>query len=125
MTATTDAMPAAGGAPMSSPAEVHAKVADFAQLSPPTGDVSGASFDFFLDVPVTITVKLGEAVMPINEVMKVGVGAVIELDRDVNQPVELSVRGVPFARGEVVVVDEHFGVRIKELLSPRGRGGVK
>src|SRR4051812_35354905 len=85
--------------------EVYAQLAEFAQLAPPTAAPAGAPLDFFLDVPVTVTARLGEAVMPIGELVKIGPGSVIELDRDVAAPVELAVRGVVFARGEVVVVD--------------------
>lgn len=106
-----------------------ARVAEFEQLDAPTATTTsagpgGMSLDFFCDVPVTVTARLGETVMPISELLKIGPGAVIELDRDVSQPVELTVRGMIFARGEVVVVDDHFAIRIKELMSPRGKGGV-
>ncbi len=95
--------------------EVLARMAEFAQLSGgATG--SGPTLSFLQDVPVTITARLGQTTLPIADILKLGPGAVLELDRDVTQPVELTVRGMPFARGEVVVVDDHFAIRIKELL---------
>jgi flagellar motor switch protein FliN/FliY len=107
-------------------ADVFANLAEFPPLSPPAAAAPGNTLDFFLDVPVTVTARLGEVVMPIGDLLKLGPGAVVSLDRDVAQPVDLTVRGVTFARGEVVVVDEHYAVRIKELLSPRGPGrGVR
>jgi flagellar motor switch protein FliN len=112
-------------APSTAGPEVYARAAEFDPLAPPAEAPAGAPLDFFLDVPVTVTARLGEAVLPIADLLKLGPGAVIELDREVAQPVELTVRGVVFARGEVVVVDDHFAVRIKELLPPRGRGGAK
>ena len=118
-TPTTEVPPPTAGS------EVFAKLAEFAPLTPTAGATPGAPLDFFLDVPVTVTARLGEAVVPISELLKLGPGAVIELDRDVSQPVELTVRGVTFARGEVVVVDDHFAIRIKELLQPRGRAGAR
>ena len=103
--------------------QVVAKHPDFTQLGGSTnGDVTSTPLDFFLDVPVTVTARLGEKVMPIAEVMKLGPGAVIELDREVSQPVDLVVRGVVFARGEVVVIGEHFAVRIKEVMTPKAKG---
>ena len=74
-------------------------------------------------MPITITARLGQTVLPIGEILKLGPGAVVELDRDVSQPVELTVRGMVFARGEVVVVEGHFAIRIKELMPSRGGKG--
>ena len=70
--------------------------------------------------PITIPARLGHAVLAIAEILKLGPGTVVELEEAVGAPVELTVRGVPFATGEVVVVDDHFAVRIKHLLPPRG-----
>ena len=99
--------------------EILAKIAEFAQLLPqqPTGPA--ASIDFLRDVPVTVTAQLGHVVMPIGEILKLGPGAVVELEEMTHQPIALTVRGVPFATGEVVVVDDRFAVRIKTLLSPK------
>lgn len=99
--------------------EVLAKLADFLQLSPGPGGAA-ASLDFLEDVSLTVTARLGQVSMPISEILKLGPGAVVELDREVGQPVDLAVQNTVFARGEVVVVDDHFAIRIKELLSPRG-----
>ncbi|WP_020468437.1 flagellar motor switch protein FliN [Zavarzinella formosa] len=103
------------------PDEIVARMAEFSQLTP-EGGTTKPSLQFLTDVPVTITARLGQVTIPIGEVLKLGPGAILELDRDVSQPVELTVRGMVFARGEVVVVDDHFAIRIKELVSPRGRG---
>ena len=99
--------------------EVMAKVADFAELAHPEQAAAGASLDFLADVPVTVSARLGQVVLPIGDVLKLGPGAVLELDRDVTQPVDLTVRGQVFARGEVVVVDGQFAVRVRELLGAR------
>lgn len=104
-----------------SEADVVARVAEFSQLAPAAGE-PGPTLAFLQDVPVTITARLGQVTLPIGEVLTLGPGAVLELDRDVTQPVELTVRGLIFARGEVVVVDDHFAIRIKELVTPKGRG---
>lgn len=104
--------------------EILAKMAEFAQLLPqaaPGG--AGAGVDFLQDVPVTVSAQLGHVVMPIGEVLKLGPGAVVELDEMTHQPITLTVRGVAFATGEVVVVDDRFAVRIKTLIAPRGKPG--
>jgi flagellar motor switch protein FliN len=128
MTPSTNPAPAAapGGASPSPPSpsppdmqEVLAKLADFLQLSPGPGGAA-APLDFLQDVSLTVTARLGQVSMPISEILKLGPGAVVELDREIGQPVDLAVQNTVFARGEVVVVDEHFAIRIKELLSPRG-----
>ena len=115
-------MPGEGtGTGAAAPEEVVARMAEFSQLTPESGS-SGPTLQFLKDVPVTITARLGQVVIPIGDVLQMGPGAILELDRDVTQPVELTVRGMVFARGEVVVVDDHFAIRIKELVSPKGRG---
>lgn len=70
------------------------------------------------DVPITITAQLGHTVLSIGDLLKLGPGAVLELEETVGTPVELTVRGVPFARGEIVVVNDHFAVRITRLHAP-------
>ncbi len=101
--------------------EILAKMAEFAQLLPQGGS-SGptANVDFLRDVPVTVAAQLGHVVMPIGDILKLSPGAVVELEEMTHQPITLTVRGVPFATGEVVVVDDRFAVRIKTLLAPRG-----
>jgi flagellar motor switch protein FliN/FliY len=108
--------------PAADPPDVVARPAEFAQLSS-AGAAAGTSLDALRDVPITVTAKLGHAVLPIADILKLGPGAVVELEQAVAQPVELTVRGVPFATGEIVVVDDHFAVRIKALLPPRGAKG--
>jgi flagellar motor switch protein FliN len=111
-------------APAPSPAELNqilAKMAEFAQLMPGASVANSAnSIDFLRDVPVTITAQLGHVVLPIGEILKLGPGAVLELEELVNQPIQLTVRGVPFATGEVVVVEDRFAVRIRQLLPAKG-----
>ncbi len=98
---------------------VVAKQPEFPQLEPRAGSGPGTTLDSLRDVPITITARLGHTVMPIAEILTLGPGSVVELEEGISAPVELTVRGVPFATGEVVVVDDHFAVRIKALLPPR------
>jgi flagellar motor switch protein FliN len=113
---------AAPAATPQSPGEVIARMAEFAQLAPETGE-GAPTLQFLKDVPVTISARLGQVTLPIADILRLGPGAILELDRDVSQPVELTVRGMTFARGEVVVVDDHFAIRIKELMQPRSTKG--
>jgi flagellar motor switch protein FliN/FliY len=99
---------------------VVARPPEFSQLEPRPGAAAGTPLDSLRDVPITIAAQLGHAILPISEVLKLGPGSVVELEEAVGTPVELTVRGVPFATAEVVVVDDHFAVRIKTLLPPKG-----
>lgn len=100
--------------------EVVAQQPEFSQLEPRSGPPASNSMDSLRDVPITITARLGHTVLPIAEILRLGPGSVVELEESISQPIELTVRGVPFATAEVVVVDDHFAVRIKKLLPPRG-----
>jgi len=81
------------------------------------GDWSGAavSLQRFYDVNVAITVELGRVTLPIGELLKLGDGAVLELERAISDPVDVVAQGVRVARGEVVVVDDRYAVRITEI----------
>ena len=74
-----------------------------------------------LDVEINVTVRFGKTEMPLREVVRFGVGSMIELNRTVDEPVELLVNNFPFALGEVVVIDGYYGVRITEIGSPEER----
>ncbi len=82
---------------------------------------SGLSLDLVLEISMPVTVELGRATMTVHELLQMGAGSVVELDTSAGEPVDLYVRGVRFARGEVVVVDNNFGLRITEVADPRGR----
>jgi flagellar motor switch protein FliN/FliY len=106
------------GTPGHSP-DVVAKVADFAALSAGAGGVPAASLDRLFDVTVTVTAELGRTTRSIGDILKLSLGSVLELDRLVSEPVDLMVQGVRLARGEVVVVDDRFAIRIKEIADPK------
>jgi flagellar motor switch protein FliN/FliY len=74
----------------------------------------------FYDVKVTVTVELGRTSIPLSEMLKLGEGAVVELNRDVSEPVDLVADGVLLARGEIVVVNDCYGIRITEVCSTKG-----
>lgn len=75
----------------------------------------------FYDVTVTVSVELGRVTLPLGELLQLGEGAVVELDRFVSQPVDLMAQGVRLARGEVVVVEDRYAVRITQVEAPSGR----
>lgn len=74
-----------------------------------------------LDVEMNVTIRFGKTELPLREVVRFGVGSMIELNRTVDEPVELLVNNYPFARGEVVVIDGYYGVRITEIGSVEER----
>ncbi len=74
-----------------------------------------------LDVEMNVTVRFGMTAMPLRDVVRFGIGSMIELNRTIDEPVELLVNNFSFARGEVVVVDGYYGVRVTEIGSPEER----
>lgn len=77
--------------------------------------------DMLLDVPLNVTIELGRTRLSIRRILELGPGSIIELDRLAGEPVDLLVNDKIVARGEVVVVDEYFGIRILSLISPEER----
>ena len=77
---------------------------------------SPENIGLLMRVPLRLTVELGACRMPVAEVLKLGTGSIVELDRAITNPVDLLVNDRAIARGEIVAVDESFGLRITELL---------
>ena len=77
---------------------------------------SPANLNLVLDVPVSLTIELGSCQLPMKEVLQLNIGSVVQLDKPADAPVELSVNGKLIARGEVVVVEDRFGVKITEVI---------
>ena len=92
-------------------------------FGPPPAAGEGASrpLDFILDIPLEISVELGRARMVIKDLLQLGQGSVIELMKLAGEPLEIFVNGKLVARGEVVVVNEKFGVRVTDIVSPMER----
>ena len=80
-----------------------------------------ASLDLILDIPLTVTVELGRSKMLINDLLQLGQGSVVELTKLVGEPLEVLVNNKLVARGEVVVVNEKFGVRLTDIVTPMER----
>ena len=83
----------------------------------PENENNGApqNMGVFMDLQLAASIRFGETEMLLEDVIKLGVGSVIEFNSSIDEPVELVVNGRPLARGEVVVVDGVYGIRIKEL----------
>jgi len=79
------------------------------------------SLDLVLDISMPVTVELGRTGMSVKDLLQLSAGSVVELDQMAGEPISLYVRDVCFARGEVVVVDGNFGLRITEIVNPQKR----
>lgn len=103
-------------------ADVTINPASFADLRPQSnGRKEKASLDMLLDIGLQVTVELGRAKMNIREVLTVGPGTVVELNRVAGEPVDILINGKPIAKGEVVVIGDMFGVRVTDILPPAQR----
>jgi flagellar motor switch protein FliN/FliY len=103
-------------------------MSDQVQFAPlePTADGEAAptaDLERLHDVTVELTVEVGRTRMTLGQALALGPGSVVTLDRLADKPVDLLVNGKPIARGEVVVIDEEFGLRITEIAQPQ-RGGL-
>ena len=79
------------------------------------------NLDFILDIPLNVSVELGRAKVVIKDLLQLGQGSVLELDKLAGEPLEVLVNGKLVARGEVVVVNEKFGIRLTDIISPLER----
>jgi flagellar motor switch protein FliN/FliY len=82
-------------------------------------DAEGArDLEFILDIPLDISVELGRTKMLVNELLQLGQGSIVELAKLADEPMDIYVNRKLFARGEVVVVNEKFGIRLTDIISP-------
>jgi flagellar motor switch protein FliN/FliY len=90
--------------------------------SQPVGKGAGeANLDVILDIPVTLSMEIGRTEITINDLLQLGQGSVVELERLAGEPMDVMVNGTLIAHGEVVVVDEKFGIRLTDVISPTER----
>jgi flagellar motor switch protein FliN len=82
---------------------------------------SDTDIGLLLEVPLSISVELGRTSLTIRELLALGQGSILQLDRHAGEPVDVLVNGKRLARGEVVVIDEDFGIRVTEVVTPEER----
>ena len=81
----------------------------------------GSELKRILDIPVTVSAVMGRTKLMVHELMQLGQGSVIELEKQAGEPAEIMVEGRLIAKGELVVVNEHFGIKLNEILDPAER----
>lgn len=99
----------------------EAKTAHFSPVQDSGKSNVQRGLDFILDIPLQVTVELGRAQMLINDLLQLGQGSVVELSKLAGEPMEVLVNQKLIARGEVVVVNEKFGIRLTDIISPLER----
>jgi flagellar motor switch protein FliN/FliY len=107
---------AGGGAPVAMPPVFAPQ-----QASGAFGSTGNKALDLLMDIELPIVIELGRSQMSLKRILELGPGAIVEMDRLAGEPVDILINGKVVARGEVVVVDENFGVRIISLVSPEER----
>jgi len=111
----------AGSGRVSSEEEVGVQKAEFPGFEEEGEQSLPQNMELIKDVPLQVTVRLGKSRMTIEEILDLGEGSIIELDKLAGETVDLLVNGKLVAKGEVVVIDENFGFRVKDIVSPRER----
>ncbi len=101
-------------------AEAIVAAAGAAASGATAGKTGGAvqSLDFILDIPLKVSVELGRTRLPIRDILQLAQGSVVELSKFAGEPLEVLVNDRLIARGEVVVVNEKFGIRLTDIISP-------
>ncbi len=92
--------------------------AEFNSFTDEKKSTSNLSIDFLLDITLDLSIELGRTIMSVQDILDLSDGSIVELDKLAGDPVDISVNGKLIAHGEVVVIDDNFGVRITDILSP-------
>ena len=95
--------------------------APFANFSPTGVSTAGNDINMILDIPVQLTVELGRTRIPIKNILQLAQGSVVELEAMAGEPMDVLVNGYLIAQGEVVVVNEKFGIRLTDIVTPSER----
>ena len=106
--------------------ELHAAAdqvspAAFQNFSPTGVNMAGNDINMILDIPVQLTVELGRTRIPIKNILQLAQGSVVELEALAGEPMDVLVNGYLIAQGEVVVVNEKFGIRLTDIVTPSER----
>ncbi|MFO7808891.1 flagellar motor switch protein FliN [Guyparkeria sp.] len=102
----------------------HAQAVGMEQFSEgghPDDDENPVNFDVIMDVPVNISMEIGRTAINIRNLLQLNQGSIVELDRLAGEPLDVLVNGTLIARGEVVVINEKFGIRLTDVISPAER----
>lgn len=102
-----------GGAAEDSQAQ--AQSVEFSEADGPEATGAGANIDILLDMNIDVTVAIGKKDMSVKQILQLGPGSVLKLDKPIDSPVDLYLKGTKFATGNVVVVDGRFAVKIKNV----------
>ncbi len=95
--------------------------ASFANFTPTAGSAAGNDINMILDIPVQLSVELGRTRIPIKHILQLAQGSVVELDALAGEPMDVLVNGYLIAQGEVVVVNDKFGIRLTDIVTPSER----
>jgi flagellar motor switch protein FliN/FliY len=106
--------------------ELHSAVdqvaaAAFQNFAPTTATSAGNDINMILDIPVQLTVELGRTRIPIKHILQLAQGSVVELEALAGEPMDVLVNGYLIAQGEVVVVNDKFGIRLTDIVTPSER----
>lgn len=103
--------------------DAAARAAEFGDLQDQGGSDAArdVNLEVILDVPVTLSMEVGRTRIPIRNLLQLNQGSVVELDRAAGEPLDVFVNGTLVAHGEVVVVNEKFGIRLTDVISPAER----
>lgn len=121
--ALSESKPSGGNAvadEVAAPAETVAPAA-FTNFTPTTNTGAGNDINMILDIPVQLTVELGRTRIPIKHILQLAQGSVVELDAMAGEPMDVLVNGYLIAQGEVVVVNDKFGIRLTDIVTPSER----
>ena len=99
----------------------HVSPASFQNFAPTTGSTAGNDINMILDIPVQLTVELGHTRIPIKHILQLAQGSVVELEAMAGEPMDVLVNGYLIAQGEVVVVNDKFGIRLTDIVTPSER----
>lgn len=113
------AVPAAGTGPAATPRNASSDV--FQPLGADAGSVSARDLEMIMDIPVKLSVELGRTRLTIKQLLELAQGSVVELDGLPGEPMDILINGYLIAQGEVVVVEDKFGIRITEITTPSER----
>ena len=92
-----------------------------AEDSPTEGTIHNEKLDVILDIPVSLSMEVGRTQIPIRNLLQLTQGSVVELDRLAGEPLDVMVNGTMIAHGEVVVINEKYGIRLTDVMSPHER----